>query len=129
MWRNVEATMRELMAITKAMADETRVRILMALRQQELCVCQITELVGLAPSTISKHMSILSQAKLVFSRKEGRWIFYRPAGTTEPEAVSTALIWLANTLEKDNRILDDTKRLQEILKIDKEELCRLKNLG
>ena len=54
--------MRDFMAITKALADENRVRILLALRQGESCVCQIVELLGLATSTISKHMSILKQA-------------------------------------------------------------------
>ena len=69
--------MREFMSITKALADENRVRILMALRDGELCVCQITELFGYAPSTVSKHLSILFQARLVESRKDGRWIYYQ----------------------------------------------------
>jgi ArsR family transcriptional regulator, arsenate/arsenite/antimonite-responsive transcriptional repressor len=41
--------MRDLMAVIKALADENRVRILMALCPKELCVCQIVELLGLAP--------------------------------------------------------------------------------
>ena len=57
--------MREFMNITGALADETRVRTLLALRKGELCVCQITELFGLAPSTVSKHLSLLFQAGLV----------------------------------------------------------------
>jgi DNA-binding transcriptional ArsR family regulator len=48
------------------------VRILLALRGGEMCVCQITELFGLAVSTTSKHLSILYQARLVDSRKDGR---------------------------------------------------------
>jgi DNA-binding transcriptional ArsR family regulator len=46
----------------------------------ELCVCQVTEVLQLAPSTVSKHMSILRQAGLVEARKEGRWIYYRLVG-------------------------------------------------
>src|SRR5690349_10767483 len=61
-------TMREFMAITKALADENRVRVLLALQGGELCVCQITELFGLSASTISKHLSILYRAGLVDSR-------------------------------------------------------------
>ena len=57
------------MEVTKALADETRVRMLLALQGGELRVCQITELFKLAPSTISKHLSILYQAQLVDSRK------------------------------------------------------------
>ncbi|MEY4385928.1 MAG: hypothetical protein RLY20_1211 [Verrucomicrobiota bacterium] len=65
------------MAITKARSDPGRVRILLALRKGELCVCQITELFGLAPSTVSKHLSILTQAGLTLSRKDERWVYYR----------------------------------------------------
>ena len=61
--------MREFMTITKALADDKRVRTLLALRKDELCVCQITALLGLAVSTVSKHLSILYQAGLVESRK------------------------------------------------------------
>ena len=54
--------MREFMAVLKALADENRVRAVAALRGRELCVCQIVELLGLANSTVSKHMAILKQA-------------------------------------------------------------------
>ncbi|GIW77819.1 MAG: hypothetical protein KatS3mg104_2882 [Phycisphaerae bacterium] len=47
--------------ITKALSDETRVRALLALREGELCLCQIIEMLGMAPSTVSKHMDLLSR--------------------------------------------------------------------
>ena len=62
----------------KALSDAHRVRVLAALRdRRELCVCQITELLGLATATVSRHMSLLQAAQLVDSRKEGRWVYYR----------------------------------------------------
>ena len=69
--------MWDFMAVTKALADENRVRMLLALQKQELCLCQLIELVKLAPSTVSKHMSILRSARLVDARKDGRWMYYR----------------------------------------------------
>ena len=72
--------MREFMNITNALADPTRVRVLLVLRQRELCACQITELFGLAQSTMSKHFYLLRQAGLIESRKEGRWVYYALAG-------------------------------------------------
>ena len=57
--------MRELLAVMKALADPSRLRIVAALHGRELCLCQIVELVGLATSTVSRHMSILEQARLV----------------------------------------------------------------
>jgi len=72
--------MRDFLAITKALSDETRLRLLLALRDQEVCLCQLVELVSLASSTVSKHMSILRQSRLVDGRKDGRWMYYRLAG-------------------------------------------------
>ncbi len=72
--------MREFMNLTKALADANRVRMVLALRERELCACQITELFDLAPSTMSKHLSILYQAGLVDSRKNGRWVYYSLPG-------------------------------------------------
>jgi DNA-binding transcriptional ArsR family regulator len=116
--------MREFMNITKALADETRVRTLLALRKGELCVCQITELFGLAPSTISKHLSILFQAGLVASRKDGRWIYYQLPGKEAPVAVREALDWVEKSLASSPRVLDDNKLLKKILKQDPAALCK-----
>ena len=71
------SVMRELLAAMKALADENRLRVVRALKGRELCLCQIVELLGLATSTVSRHMSILHQARLVESRKEGRWTYFR----------------------------------------------------
>jgi ArsR family transcriptional regulator, arsenate/arsenite/antimonite-responsive transcriptional repressor len=116
--------MRELMTITKALADEKRVRTLLALREGELCVCQITELFGLAPSTISKHLSILYQAGLVESRKEGRWIYYQLPASGAPALVREALNWIEKGLADDSKVQEDQKQLKKILKQDPVELCK-----
>jgi ArsR family transcriptional regulator, arsenate/arsenite/antimonite-responsive transcriptional repressor len=116
--------MYEIMAVTKAMADETRVRMLAALEGRELCVCQLIELVELAPSTVSKHLSILRGARLIESRKDGRWMYYRLAQEDSPKLIQGALAWLTNSLHTQQRILNDRQRLEQILKTDPEQLCR-----
>lgn len=116
--------MREFMNITKALADETRVRTLLALRQGELCVCQITELFGLAPSTVSKHLSLLFQAGLVESRKEGRWIYYKLPGKSAAVEVREALDWVEKSLGSSPQVLEDNKKLKKILKQDPTDLCK-----
>ena len=116
--------MRELLAVTKALADENRLRVLYALRARELCVCQITAFLGLASSTVSKHMSILRNARLVESRKEGRWIHYRLADHDAPAAVQEALVWSLKALESSDRIRKDARALKRVLKCDREGLCR-----
>jgi ArsR family transcriptional regulator len=116
--------MREFMALAKALADENRVRMLLALQGGELCVCQITELFGLAASTTSKHLSILYQAGLLDSRKAGRWMYYSLPGKAAPAAARGAIRWAAKALAEDPRIAEDTARLKKVLVMDPVELCK-----
>jgi len=116
--------MKEFMAITKALSDPNRVRILLALRRGELCVCQITELFGFAPSTVSKHLSILNHAHLIRSRKSERWVYYRLADKTAPVAVREALDWVHKSLAKTDEAAADAKKLKQILKTDLAVICR-----
>lgn len=116
--------MREVLHLTRALADATRGRTLLALRRGELCVCRITELFGLAPSTVSKHLSIWLRAGLVTQRKAGRWIYYRLAGRDAPVAGPEALDWVAQALAGGAEAATDHKRLARILQCDPTELCR-----
>jgi ArsR family transcriptional regulator len=116
--------MRDVMTVLKALADENRVRALMALAGGELCVCQIVELLGLATSTVSKHMAILRHARLVQSRRDGRWIYYRLAtDDATPEAEQIAAL-LAKLLADNPRIGDDARRLKQITCQPAVQLCR-----
>lgn len=115
--------MRDVLAITSALADEGRVRALLALRHGELCVCQVVELLQLAPSTVSKHLSILRQAGLLESRKEARWIYYAVPKAPVP-TVRRALDWLFKATEGQPMATEDARRLKAILKEDPEDLCR-----
>jgi ArsR family transcriptional regulator len=63
--------------IAKALAHPSRLIILEALEGRELCVCELTELVGADQSTVSKHLAVLKQAGLVEDRKEGVMSRYR----------------------------------------------------
>ena len=116
--------MREFMAITKALSDPDRVRILLSLRRGELCVCQITELFGLATSTVSKHLSILNHAGLILSRKTERWVYYRLPDKSAPVAVREALDWVKKSLAKTEEAAADRRRLAKIVKMDLAEICR-----
>jgi DNA-binding transcriptional ArsR family regulator len=116
--------MREVLAVTKALADGNRLRVLMALRGGELCVCQIVAFLQLAPSTTSKHMAILRQARLVESRKEGRWMYYRLPDRDAPKAVKDAVAWVRRYLAESPQIVRDEKELKKILNLDPEVLCQ-----
>jgi len=119
-----QLTLRNLLQITKALSDEQRVRTLMLLEEGELCVCQLIELLGLAPSTVSKHLSILRTAGLIDCRKDGRWAYYRLAEGKEAEGGKPMVEWLRQSLAEDRVIQNDRAKRAEVLDSDPEELCQ-----
>lgn len=112
--------MDDVIAIARALSDENRVRALLSIGDKEVCVCQLIELLQLSPSTVSKHMSILRQAKLVVGRKKGRWMYYRWSGNSSPSVVQQALLWVRQGAAGDQRILEDAERMAEILRMKRE---------
>jgi len=60
----------------KALADETRLRILSLLEVREMCVCEVMVALDLTQPTASHHLGLLENAGLVKDRKEGKWVFY-----------------------------------------------------
>ena len=115
--------LNNLTEIGQALSDGSRVRALMSLRKQELCVCQLIDLLDLAPSTVSKHMAVLKQAELVETRKEGRWVYYRLSVPDENSAATQALHCLQDTLIRSPQIREDDRKLREILATDLEVIC------
>lgn len=100
--------------LLKALSDESRLRILMSLRGGELCVCQITELLGLAPSTVSKHISILNRAGFIQGRKQGRWTFCQLSDYPSGSFLEQLAAQVIKALERDAAILQDNLKLKEI---------------
>lgn len=115
--------MQDFLSITKALSDENRVRVLMALSSGELCVCQVIELLKLAPSTVSKHMSILKQARLIESNKNGKWVYYRLPDKTSSVAAE-AIAWATRHLTSDATIREDARTLKAIIKQHPVEVCK-----
>lgn len=118
--------MRELVGVTKALADGNRLRILAALEGRELCLCQVVELLGLATSSVSRHVAILCRAGLAVGRKEGRWVYFRLAedGDDPAPAARAALRLVLDALKCDKQAKADRARLKQILRLDPEALCR-----
>ena len=116
--------MRSGTRLLKALADPQRIRILMLLRNGELCVCQIVEVLGLAPSTVSKHLALLDAADVVQSRKRGRWVLYRAPENDRAPLRRNLIKNLRSALAEDIDIQRDADRLRNVLALDPEILCR-----
>jgi ArsR family transcriptional regulator len=116
--------MRAALKVFRALSDVHRLRLLYALRRGELCVCQLIELMGRAPSTVSKHLSILRDAGLLVSRKAGRWVYYRQADPPPFPMFGQKAVPFFQSLEKSPAVKKDDRSLQRILNMDREVLCR-----
>ena len=116
--------MRDTLDVLKALADENRLRALFALKGGELCVCQLIALLELAPSTVSKHLSVLRAARLVDSRKDGRWMYYKLSPKFRTQSTGKIMDLLFAELVLTDRIIADQKRLKEVCDENMESLCR-----
>jgi ArsR family transcriptional regulator len=69
--------MNDVVRIFKALADPTRLRIMLLLRRRDLCVCELMFILGMEQSRVSHHMRVLRDAGIAEDVREGRWIIYR----------------------------------------------------
>jgi len=104
--------MKDLVAIFKALSDETRLRIIKLLEKGELCVCDITAALDLVQPKVSFHLSTLKEAGLIKDRKQGRWIHYR---LDESEMMRRMLLVTINERLSGSAVAVDKKRLARFL--------------
>ena len=74
--RITEETYQNLAEIFKTMGDPTRIKIIHALSQAELCVCDLAEHLGMTQSAISHQLRVLRNVKIVKYRRDGRVVYY-----------------------------------------------------
>ena len=106
--------------IFKALSDISRLRILKALQSRVLCVCEIKELLGLANSTVSQHLSILKESGFVLEEKEGKWVNYMINPKPSDPRVFSILSMLDYWIDNDQIISDDKKKIQTL---DRNIIC------
>ena len=105
----------------KALSDRNRLRVVAALfHKDELCACQIVELLEVTGATASRHMGLLVRAGLVESRKEGRWVYYRLDASHDARLVQ----WLETELKNVAELEADRNLLKEIVSCAPKDLCR-----
>lgn len=113
--------LKQITKITKALADKSRIRILCLLKnKKDLCVCEITEFIGLAQPTISSHLKLLENAGLIESYKDGLWVNYNIANGLDSFSMQI-IETLYKNLENDKQIKVDEEKAK---KINRETICR-----
>ena len=97
----------------KALSDPNRVRVLKLLEEKELCVCEIQKVLGLAQSTVSKHLKLLEDAGLVDRKRQGTWIIFSLADGSDTVYAKTMLAELRGWLDDDTELERMRKTLPE----------------
>jgi ArsR family transcriptional regulator len=112
--------MNESTNIFKALSDKNRLRILKMLQIKPLCVCEITEILQLAPSTVSQHLSILKKEGFILEDRDGKWVNYlinqRPADQRISAVLSSLDFWIG-----DNQVVENDK--QKVKVSDRYKIC------
>ncbi len=113
--------MDKTLQILKALSDRNRLRVVAALMHvDELCACQVVELLQVTGATASRHMGLLLQAGIVESRKEGRWVYYCLSNSI----ASHLFQWIEKELKFVANLESDRELLETIVACEPEELCR-----
>ena len=112
---------RDTVKACKALAEPNRLRILKMLEIRPLCVCEITEVLQLATSTVSKHLSILRDAGFISDRKEGRWVEYYSNDPADRPEVGQLLAQLSRWLADDETIQEDARK---VAAVDRYKICK-----
>ncbi len=112
--------MEEVLSMFKAFSDPARIRIVMVLRSQELCLCNLQEILGLSPSTVSRHVSILKREGFLASRKNGKWTYFSLMPLRTGTRQSNLLSCISGSLENDPTVKNDMMKAKELKQKEKE---------
>lgn len=112
--------MRDVLKIFKALSDGQRLRILKMLEVRPLCVCEITEVLQLATSTVSRHLSILRDADLILDEKDGKWVNYSLNTTGNDRYSDEVLPLVSRWLPNDEIVLQDAEKVRSV---DRNAIC------
>ncbi|MGE5435621.1 MAG: ArsR/SmtB family transcription factor [Syntrophothermus sp.] len=100
--------MEKITSVFKALSDSNRLRILKMLQVKPLCACEIKEILGLASSTVSQHLSILKKEDFITEEKEGKFINFKI--NPHPQNVQVAsLLSIMNLIGSDEQIAKKDK--------------------
>jgi len=115
------AALSRLVQVHKALSHPARLRVLAMLAEGALCVCQIVEVLQLAPSTVSAHLRELHRAGLTAERKQGRWVHVRLA---EESGVKALLRPALEQLAGDPQVTADLGLVRQLRRLPVADLCR-----
>jgi ArsR family transcriptional regulator len=112
--------MKEPANIFKTLSDKNRLRILKMLQVKSLCVCEITDILKLAGSTVSQHLTMLKQEGFILEARDGKWMNYminpRPADPRISAILGSLDFWIG-----DNSLIEKDREKAAV--VDRKKIC------
>ena len=112
LWQVGVASVDGIVTMLRAAGDPTRLRLLLLLREAELTVSELTEIVGQSQPRVSRHLKLLSEAGMIDRFKEGSWVFYRASDRGDPARLTAVLAEL--TAQSSSVLATDFKHLASV---------------
>jgi ArsR family transcriptional regulator len=101
----------DLVALFRALADRTRLRLVNLMTDGEICVCYLVEVLGESQPKISRHLAYLRRAGIVAARREGKWMHYRLIHPADP-LLGRAIVCILDSIAADRQMQRDRMALE-----------------
>jgi len=124
-----QAVMESMVKCLRALGDENRLRILMLLRERDLCVLEVVGALGISQPLASSHLAVLREAGLATTRREGRRIRYRLSEEAKSGGKHRLLSQVAQAIAAEPLIAADRERLAECAAFRGAAACDKKTLA
>lgn len=110
----MEVVIMNILSVFKALSDETRLRILNLLFEQELCVCDIMETLQISQTKASRHLGYMKNAGLVNDKKQAQWVYYRMSDLKDGDFIESLV---KKNLRSEDVYINDLKHLSDWFKV------------
>lgn len=116
--------MDTLVRLFKALADTSRLKIFKLLTVDEMCVCELAEILNVSQPCVSQHIQKLKIAGLIKERRKGQWIYYSVDEKALAERLAGFDGFVSASLEKLEFLAPELQRLQDLDRVETINACR-----
>jgi len=107
--------MQKILEILKILSDETRLKIVSLLAENELCVCELMEALRMSQSRISNHLRILRNTRIIEAKREGKWIFYSLPRDTMDKVLWEIVQAIVNKIDEEEYLTREKILIEQLI--------------
>jgi len=107
--------MQKILEILKILSDETRLKVVYLLKEDELCVCELMKVLRMSQSRISNHLRILRNTGIIEVKREGKWMFYSMAKNTLDKALLEIIQNIVDKIDEEKYLLREKTLINKLI--------------